>query len=167
MEFSRHISRILHEEHRETIAAMEQLDGLVAGRRKAAAPDVNDPAVRASLQQVCAIFNAEVGDHFGFEENELFTRLAEYGDVAIGAHLTEEHGILLPLGEQVAAVATAALENGFNEESWNTFRQISAELVERMLTHIQKEEMGLLPLLEDVLDSDTDFALTEIYQNSA
>ncbi len=165
MEFSRHICRILHEDHRETIAAMEDLDGLISGRRAKTVPDLTDPSTRSKLERIAAMIDADVRDHFGFEESELFTRLADYGDEAIGAHLTEEHGLLLPIVEVLAETARKALGDGFDDRSWAAFRQLGAELVERMLTHIQKEEMGLLPLLEDVLDGETDFALTEIYQS--
>ena len=67
------------------------------------------------------------------------------GDEAIGAHLKEEHDAILPLGKQLAAMARSALENGFDEVGWNAFRGATGELVERMLAHIQKEEMALLP----------------------
>ncbi len=166
MEFERHIARILHEEHRATIAAMEQLDELVSGRRAANIPDMSDPGVAAKLKSVLAVLDTDIRGHFGFEENELFTRLADYGDEAIGAHLTEEHAVLLPASEQIAALANLALADGFTEDTWRQFRVVATDLVERMMTHIQKEEMGLLPLLEDVLDADTDFALTQIYSES-
>ena len=37
------------------------------------------------------------------------------------------------------------------------------ELAERLMSHIQKEEMSLLPALDDLLDEAADQELTEAY----
>ena len=37
------------------------------------------------------------------------------------------------------------------------------ELAERLVSHVQKEEMSLLPSLEDLLDEETDQALAGSY----
>ena len=162
MEFSRHIARLLHEEHRSTIAMLEGLENMIA-RAKKTAPDVNDPVSRKILQQMIQTIEQEVSGHFAFEEAELFTRLAEFGDEAIGEHLTQEHQAMLPIAEQAAAMANNAMNNGFSDAEWNDFRSLTGELIERMLAHIQKEEMALLPMLEDLIDSETDMTLAQAY----
>jgi hemerythrin-like domain-containing protein len=40
------------------------------------------------------------------------------------------------------------------------------ELVERQVSHIQKEEMALLPMLSDLLDDETDRRLASEYTAS-
>ena len=37
------------------------------------------------------------------------------------------------------------------------------EVAERLASHAQKEEMSLLPVLEDLLDETTDLKLSEAY----
>ena len=81
----------------------------------------------------------------------------------IGDHLSEEHRTILPLGRQVASLARDALSNGFDDQSWRLFKAPAGELIERMQAHIQKEEMALLPMVEELLDAETDFALSESY----
>jgi len=54
--------------------------------------------------------------------------------------------------------ALVAFEQGFV-----VFRQRHARMVERMIGHIQKEEMALLPILEDVLDADLDAELAALH----
>jgi hypothetical protein len=88
------------------------------------------------------------------------------GDADIGEHLRDEHNAILPIGEQVSALARAALEDGFTEQSWSHFRASTGELIERMLAHIQKEEMALLPVLDDLLDAETDLELSTAYGGS-
>lgn len=162
MDFSRRTAQLLHEEHRATVAVLENLENMIL-QAKRAAPDVSDPQIRKILEQVSLTIEQDVRSHFAFEENELFTRLAEFGDVAIGEHLTEEHRMMLPVAEQVAALATKSKENGFSDGSWIEFKTLTGELIERLMAHIQKEEMALLPMLEELLDPETDMELAEIY----
>jgi len=163
MEFSRRTAQLLHEDHANTIALIEDLDAVLrkAGRRQ---PDTADATTRATLSKVAEMIDRELRGHFAFEENELFTRLEEAGDVGIGAHLREEHAALLPLGEEVGRLAAGALESGFTDENWKTFRDRSGELVEMMYAHVQKEEMGLLPAIEDLLEPEEDMQLAEDFE---
>ena len=85
------------------------------------------------------------------------------GDADIGEHLREEHKAILPVGEQVASLARTALDGSFDDQSWPQFKAQAGELIERMLAHIQKEEMALLPVLDELLDPQTDFELSENY----
>lgn len=163
MEFSRRTAQLLHEDHVGTIALVEALEEVIrkAGRGM---PDTSDPATRATLTKTAQMIEREIRAHFSFEEDELFTRLEEAGDVGIGAHLREEHAAILPLGTRVAEMAGAALESGFTEDAWKTFRGQAGELIEMMFAHIQKEEMALLPALDDLLDAETDMSLSETFE---
>ncbi len=162
MMFSRRTAQLLHEDHQATIEVIEALDSLLARARRKT-PDSADPQIARTLKQASGTIEGEIDSHFAFEENELFTRLEDMGDAAIGAHLREEHAALLPLGKQVAALARDALAGGFTDASWADFRSHAGELIERMLMHIQKEEMALLPALDELLDDETDLELSTRY----
>lgn len=162
MSFSRRTPQVLHEDHQETISVIEALDQMIA-KAKRGTPDVQDPTVRNTLEKTARIIGAEVNTHFTFEEDQLFTRLEAAGDVGIGMHLREEHRAILPLGLEVADLAGTALENGFNDAIWVDFRAKSGELIERMFAHIQKEEMALLPILDDLLEPDEDMEISIAY----
>ena len=165
MEFIRRTARLLHDDHRATLVMIEGLESLIA-RAKRNLPDTEDASTRATLEQAAKAIEQEVRSHFAFEENELFTRLADMGDADIGAHLRDEHHAILPVGEQVSALARAALNDGFTEQSWAQFKAQAGELIERMLAHIQKEEMALLPMLDELLDPETDLELSSHYGDS-
>jgi len=162
MDFTRRTAQLLHEDHQATIQVIEALDQMIAKARKNA-PDLGEPSVRAALTAATRAIEEEIGSHFAFEEDELFTRLEEMGDVGIGTHLREEHAAILPLGSEVARRAAQALETGFSGAEWSEFRSFAGELIERMFAHIQKEEMALLPMLDDILDSETDMELASTY----
>jgi hemerythrin-like domain-containing protein len=160
--FSNRICETLHEEHRATVALMERLERLIAAHRRGP-PDAKEPAIAQFLRQLADGVDADVKRHFNFEEDHLFSYLRSIGDAAIGAHLTDEHMAIRPLGEHIASVARAAATNGFDPAAWDEFRRLSLELVERMLAHVQKEEMALLPLIEDTMDSEMEAQLYQDY----
>ncbi len=162
MNFTRRTAQLLHEDHQATIQVIEALDQMIAKARKKA-PDLSDPSVHKALTAATSAIEEEISSHFAFEENELFTRLEDMGDVGIGTHLREEHAAILPLGGEVSRRAAQALENGFSGTEWAEFRSFAGELIERMFAHIQKEEMALLPMLDDLLDSETDMELASAY----
>jgi hemerythrin-like domain-containing protein len=166
MDFTHTICRILHDEHHATIEMLDGLEDLLARGRRGV-PDLDSPAPRKLLGDLAAMTEQELKRHFAFEEQQLFTRLADAGDEAIGAHLTDEHHTILPVAQQLADMASEALENGMGELQWEEFRSLGAELIERMQAHIQKEEMALLPMLEETLEPEDDLALAEAYGGQA
>jgi hemerythrin-like domain-containing protein len=165
MNFANRVSQVLHEEHRATIALMERLEQALA-RQRATPPDRADPAVAQLLSDLSAGLEAEVQRHFDFEENQLFPYLAAAGDEAIGEHLTSEHQAMRPLGMRMAALAREASAGGFDQERWEEFRRLGNEICDRMLSHVQKEEMALLPLLDEVMDADAEARLYEEYTDN-
>jgi len=166
MDHARHITRTLHDEHLATIGLINRLEECVMAHRPGSPPDAADPEVGKLLREVVGSVEAEIKSHFAFEEESLFPRLEEMGDSGIGELLTEEHHVLLPIGEELVALARAAREQGFSAESWTEFRRLAGEFAERMIAHIQKEEMGLLPVLDDIIDEDQDAELSTAYAMS-
>jgi hemerythrin-like domain-containing protein len=165
MSFTNRISQTLHDEHGATVALMERLEQLLARGRRGA-PDKADSNVARLLSDLSTGVEAEVERHFAFEENHLFTYLEAIGDADIGAHLTSEHAAMRPLGVRVAAIARAAMAKGFAPTEWEEFMRLGQELSDRMLAHVQKEEMALLPVLEENMDSETEDRLYQEYVES-
>ncbi|MHA1536696.1 MAG: hemerythrin domain-containing protein [Alphaproteobacteria bacterium] len=162
MEYSSSIARMLHDEHMATIALLERIETTLAGHRKAA-PDTASSEISGLLGDLITAVDSDITNHFAFEEAHLFTRLREAGDTGMTQILQGEHDVILPLGKQIREIAQGALTGGFDADSWDNFRRMAAELVERMISHIQKEEMGMLPMLEDLLDGDADMEVSSLY----
>lgn len=163
MDFSSRISQLLHDEHCATVALMERLEQLIARHKPANPPDIGDRGVTQLLLDLCSNMEAEVERHFAFEEAHVFSYLNTMGDEAISAHLTDEHAAIRPLGTRIAVMGREAAARGFDAASWEEFRRVGQELSERMLAHVQKEEMALLPLLEEGLDAETEARLLQHY----
>lgn len=143
---TRQVSRRLHEEHQATLALWARLEAaLAAGKADA-----------ALMRSAAASLADEIERHFAFEETELFPRLAAAGEGDIAALLEEEHATIRAAATRfIAAVKTNALDTGL--------RPLGLELAERLVSHVQKEEMSLLPALDDLLDEETDHALSAAY----
>jgi hemerythrin-like domain-containing protein len=166
MSFTNRICQALHEEHGATVALMERLEQLLT-RCRQEPPNADDRSVARLLSDLSIWAETEVQRHFAFEEDRLFTYLGAIGDEAIGAHLTDEHTAIRPIGIRIAALSREAAVRGFDSASWEAFRRIGSELCERILPHIQKEEMALLPLLEESMDADTEARLLHDYLETA
>ncbi|HEX6298487.1 MAG TPA: hemerythrin domain-containing protein [Burkholderiales bacterium] len=146
MEFNRHISRRLHEEHVATLALWGRLESVLAAGRHDA----------ALLKSAAASLERELDRHFRFEEAELFPRLAEAGEGDIGELLREEHETIRAAGTRFIALAK---EDSLSKD----LRTLGLELAERLVSHVQKEEMALLPALDDFIDEETDHELDSAY----
>jgi hemerythrin-like domain-containing protein len=166
MSFTNRISQTLHDEHGATAALMERLEQLLARGRRSGPPDKADSSVARLLSDLSTGVEAEVERHFAFEENQLFPYLEAIGDADIGAHLTSEHAAIRPLGVRVATIARTATANGFAPAEWEEFMRLGQELSDRMLAHVQKEEMALLPILEENMDTETEARLYQEYVES-
>jgi len=162
MNFTNRISQTLHEEHRATVALMERLEQLIA-RHRHGPPDAGDRIVLQLLFDLATAVGGEIQRHFAFEEKHLFPYLGAIGEEAIGAHLTDEHVAIRPMGLHVASLAREAAARGFDEAGWDEFRRSGQELCERLQGHVQKEEMVLLPLIEEIMDEDTEAHLLQDY----
>ena len=166
MNHTRQTARLLHDEHRANLDLLGRVEqalarGAGAAQRRAAEPGSDLPRLLAALElQV----TQDVDRHFAFEERELFPRMIESGDGGIAALLTEEHDAMREVAAELRPLARAAAEGTLDAAGWSALHGAALELVERQVSHIQKEEMALLPLLEDLLDDDTDGRLAMDYQ---
>ena len=157
------MARLLHDDHIRTITILERLEGVLNRLGVQAIPDVAEARLTTVLDDLIGAVEGEIGGHFTFEEDALFPRIAEAGDGALTALLVEEHQTILPLARKITELARNARRGEISAESWQDFFVSGRELIERMMAHIQKEEMGVLPLLDDILDSDSDGDLSMQY----
>jgi iron-sulfur cluster repair protein YtfE (RIC family) len=142
---TRQVSRRLHEEHQATLALWARVEATLAAGRC-------EPAL---MRSAAASLADEIERHFAFEENELFPRLAAAGEGDIAELLKEEHAA-------IRAAATRFMV--LSQEAFSKEMQICGlELAERLVSHVQKEEMSMLPALEDLLDEAADAELSLAY----
>ncbi|CAG0997043.1 hypothetical protein BURK1_02604 [Burkholderiales bacterium] len=157
MDYRRQTPQALDAEHRAALALYGKLEQALVARDREALARLAKPLAR-HLQ-------AEVVHHFDFEERELFPRLAEAGEGDIAELLLEEHAAIREVAAALLPLAEAGMDALDTEQSVE-FRRHALELVERQVAHIQKESMALLPMLDDLLDDDTDRELSFAYTSA-
>lgn len=157
------ITKALHRDHLTTLALLERLENDLNRQGAANPADASNGATRSLLTDLTTVLESEVKGHFAFEETHLFPRFAEYIDPGIPYMLRDEHEIIRPLAESIVRQARAALANGFDADTWKVFHEQGLELVEREVFHIQKEEMGFLPTLEQIIEPSDDAELSMAY----
>jgi hemerythrin-like domain-containing protein len=158
MTFARQVSQALDDEHR---ASLE-----LAGRLERALARAADAELSTLAGALARQLEHEIGRHFGFEEDELFPRMAEAGDGDLAALLKDEHESLRAVAAELQPLARAAAAGGLGVGDRAAFQRLALEWVERLVAHIQKETMALLPLLEDLLDDEADRTLAFAYASA-
>ena len=151
-----YIARSLHDEHMATLALLARLESLLGRYGPAMVPDAATASVAPLLRGLVSAVALEVGPHFAFEESHLFPLLAEFGEDEMVALLTAEHAELLPCAQRLAGLARQAQVDGFGPVGWAAFHAAGAALTGSFAAHVEKEEMGLLPALDALLDAETD-----------
>jgi DUF438 domain-containing protein len=162
MEFNLNITRRLHEEHAATLTLWSRLEQLLGGRGAPWPPAAGD-ATSACLRECAGALAQEVSSHFAFEEAQLFPRLEDSGEGDIAQLLAEEHAVIREAAAQFSALQGRAARGELDEAGWRSLKTLAFELVERLVSHVQKEEMSLLPALEDLIDEDEDRDLITEY----
>ena len=151
------VLKMLHDEHLTTLGLLDRLDGLLR-RLGAENPPAGDDTEAASLlSEVAANMLDESKHHFSFEEENLFPRFSAVAEPGIPAMLQAEHEAIRPLARRLAELAEAGARGGFSKQDWHEFQGVARELIEREVFHIQKEEMGFLPAMDQILqDNEAD-----------
>jgi len=163
MDFLRQTNKRLYEEHLATLQLLARVERVFTGRAGAYPPAVDDAEWPPFARTLLAAIEVEVARHFEFEERDLFPRLEEAGDGDLAALLGEEHATIRAVAGPLADLLRQALADGLQPAQWQTLKTLGLELSERLGSHAQKEDGALLPVLENLLDEDTDRELFGAY----
>ena len=155
------VSQTLDAEHRNALDVLGRMEQALARREVP-----RDSQFAALASGFVRLLEHDTGAHFDFEEQELFVRMAEAGEADIAALLTEEHDAIREVAAELLPLARAVAAGALSEADFDAFKRGVLEIVERQVAHIQKETMALLPLLDDLLDDDTDRELSMMYASA-
>ncbi len=122
-----------------------------------------DPLLTRLAASLASHIERDIARHFEFEERELFPRLEAAGEGDIVGLLMEEHVAIREVTAELLPLARAAAAGTLEASGWEALKRGALEMGERLTAHIHKETMALLPMLDDVLDEDTDRELAFAY----
>jgi hemerythrin-like domain-containing protein len=157
MTFQTQVSRMLDEEHRANLELLARVEKALAR------PHAGDPDLARLARSLAQHLELELTRHFDFEERDLFPRMDEAGDGEMAALLTEEHAAIREVAAELLPLAHTVAGGASDDASVERFKRTALEMVERLVAHIQKETMALLPLLDDLLDENDDRELASAY----
>ncbi len=158
------VSRALDDEHRTTLDLLGRTGQAFSRVARAGTHEAEEISRVAS--SLARFIEEHIGRHFGFEENELFPRLTAAGEDGFVALLAEEHETIRAVAAELLPLARAAAAGTLDTAGFEALKRGTPELVERLDSHIQKETMALLPMLDDLLDENTDRELAFAYASS-
>lgn len=163
MDFQLQTPRRLFEEHAATLELLGRVERVFTGRAGAYPPPAGDSNWSAFARTLLGAMEVEVARHFEFEERELFPRLERAGDGDLATLLGEEHGTIREAAQSLSALLRKSLAAGLQPAEWQTAKILALEFSERLGSHAQKEDGSLLPMLDNLLDEDTDRELFAAY----
>ena len=164
MEYARATAHAMHDDHMTVLALLDRTEQLVQRHSEDTPPDGAQTETRMLLSDLKAAVHGEIAAHFAFEEDELFPILEDAGADDMTGILKGEHDVLLPLGRRLADLADVVGREGFTTDRWTEFRQLAGAFTTGLRSHVDKEEMGMVPALEDILDEDQDEDLIAGYK---
>jgi len=157
----RQVSHALDTEHRSNLDLLGRIEQAFARAPRTGA--VRDPDVAKLAAAFGRLIEQDIGRHFDFEERELFTRVTEAGEGDIAELLRQEHDAIRAVAAEILPLARAAAAGTLDDNGFAMLKRGTLEMVDRQVAHIQKETMALLPMLDDLLDDETDRELAFAY----
>ncbi|MEO7937568.1 MAG: hemerythrin domain-containing protein [Burkholderiaceae bacterium] len=157
MSSSRQVGRALDEEHRSNLALLDKVEHAVARANHA------DTAFAGLMAQFARAMEHDIERHFRFEEESLFPLMRDAGDGEMADLLVEEHAVIREIASELLPLARAAAAGTIDDAQRAMLKQHAMEMIERQVAHIQKETMALLPMLDDLLDEESDRTLAFAY----
>ena len=162
MELQRQISRKLYDEHIAVIDLLGRFEQALM-RLRGEPPAPRDPVWSVLLPQLAGALQHEITRHFDLEEKELFPRLHARGEGDLAELLLEEHGPIREVGRKLLGLVRSASAGELDADGWRTLKVAGLELAERLTSHAEKEQGALVPLVDEMLDADTDAQLAMEY----
>ncbi|WP_316977305.1 hemerythrin domain-containing protein [Shumkonia mesophila] len=161
------VLRALHDDHVKTLGLLERFEALLRRIGPDRPPSGSDADATTLLAEMVANMTDEVDHHFAFEEGELFPRFSRVAEPGIPAMLQAEHEAMRSLARRLTELAAGAGAAGFDPAAWAEFHRLGRELVEREVFHIQKEEMGFLPAMDQILQPGEAAELADLYRRKS
>ncbi len=160
----RQVCHTLDSEHRANLELLGRVEQAFARAPREGA--AGDPAFTTLAGAFVRLIEQDITRHFAFEERELFPRMAEAGEGDIAALLRQEHDTIREVAAEILPLAQSAAAGTLDHGGFVRLKRGALEMVERQVAHIQKETMALLPLLDDLLDDETDRELAFAYSGA-
>lgn len=157
MELQFEISKRLAREHQDVLGLLGRLETFLLPGPKGPLPDWQAPETRRLLSDLKGALGSGVPNHFAIEERVLFPRFAEEHGPDLVNLLLEDHQVILALVADLLKLLEQALDpvRGLGQGDQNAFRAKGLALVSELSSHAEKEDLGFVPMMDELLDPAT------------
>ena len=160
------ISKCLSHEHQEARVLLERFRNFFQAHGIKQQPDWTSHEARKIVSDLKCALESNIPNHFAIEEQELFPIMdgAGYGELV--EILLEDHKVILGLVGQVKCIvlkihsSSAPLTQG----DWEMLYRQGSALVTELMAHAAKEDAGLMPAIEEVLNEQEAEEIYKRYQ---
>ena len=163
-DLKRQLSRKLYEEHVAVIELLGRFEQSLM-RLRAGPPAAGDPLWTTLLTQLDTALQYEITRHFDLEETQLFPRLHARGEGDLAELLFEDHEAIRAVATPLIGLIKRARAGMLDAAGWQTLKVSGLELAERLSAHAEKEQGALVPVVDEMLDEETDMELWNNYVN--
>lgn len=163
MKYKYQICMDLIREHQETSVLLERFKNFLRVHGISKQPDLTLHETKRILSDLKIAFEFAVPKHFAIEEQELFSIMDDAGYGELVEVLREDHEMILGLVEKVRAILTMAEEGSLTMVAWETLYRQGLTLVTELTAHAEKEDAGLLPVIEETIDNKQAEGIYERY----
>ena len=168
MEPKLEINRCLSREHKELSHLLQSFRNFLYLHGIGQQPDWSSTHASKLLNDLRTTFGSALPRHFAIEEDELFPLLEGAGLWQLVEILQEDHRLIKKLIGTVKPLLDKAQKNGrLTEQEWQRMWREGDALVTELSDHAEREEIGLMPELEEILEDEQADEIYRRYRASA
>lgn len=149
------LGQVLHEEHFRILVSICGLENRVSGEMRDRPLDPTDGEDLRQLDELLASLDGVI-EHHVFEETVVFPLISDGGDADLALLLMREHGAIEPMARRLRNVTLEMVDGHVGNGRWDEFCAAAHALVQEVMAHLQREELGIVQRLDTLLDPETD-----------
>ena len=145
------LAALIHEDHRQTLALLNELDERVRGpmSRRPLDPGMADDGTL--IENLRRGVDRDILRHFAIEETLLFPMIQDVLGLDLVLMLTREHEAVGSLASALLIAAEPATSRPLTASEWAAFRESAEAFIDQEIFHIQKEEASVVQCLATLL----------------
>lgn len=160
------INKCLSREHQELAGLLSSFRNFLRMHGIKQQPDWKSLQSTRLVCDLYSAFDSALPRHFEVEENELFPLLKESGLGQLVDILLEDHQLIVTMISTIKPLLQKAKVAGdLTEEEWQLLYREGDAIVTELSAHAEKEDAGLVPELEELLDEKQADAIYQRYRS--
>lgn len=161
------VANCLSREHQEAAHLMRRFGGFLSLHSASSSPDWSQFEARDLAKTLALTLNHEIKQHFALEESSIFPFMEDEGLGDLVEILLADHKEISKLVLEIEPHLRAAGKGeALSDTDWAFLFRKGNALVTDLIAHIEKEENGLIPLIEESMNESKANEILVLYEES-